>query len=194
MNNQLPRQLDGVSVTVNGKAAYVYYVSSTQVNALTPPDALTGDVPVTVTVNGTASAAFRVAASSSAPALLTFSGTNYVAATHADGSLIGPANLYPGATTAAQPGESVVLYGNGFGASSTAVVAGSPVQSGTLNPLPSVQIGGAPAAVQFAGLVSPGLFQFNVIVPPAAADGDLPVAINSAGASIPSGVLLTVKR
>lgn len=194
VNNQLPRQLEGVSVTVNGKAAYIHYVSSTQVNVLTPPDALVGSVPVVVTANGTSSAAFSVAASSAAPALLTFSGTNYVAATHADGSLIGPPTLYPGATAAAKPGESVVLYGNGFGPTTTPIVAGSPVQSGTLNPLPSVQIGGAPAAVQFAGLVSPGLFQINVIVPAGAADGDLPVAVNSAGGSMPSGVLLTVTR
>src|SRR5690242_15084424 len=31
-NNQMPTNLDGVSVTVNGKAAYVYYISPTQVN------------------------------------------------------------------------------------------------------------------------------------------------------------------
>jgi hypothetical protein len=39
-SNQLPTQLDGVSVKVNGKSAYVYYISPHQVNILTPPDAL----------------------------------------------------------------------------------------------------------------------------------------------------------
>ena len=47
--NQLPTSLDGVSVTVNGKNAYVYYISPTQVNILTPPDAMTGAVAVVVT-------------------------------------------------------------------------------------------------------------------------------------------------
>lgn len=193
-NDQLPRQLEGVSVTVNGKPAYVYYVSPGQVNALTPPDSVTGSVPVVVTVNGTASAGFNVEARAVAPALLTFSGTNYAAAAHADGSLIAPPSLYPGASSPATPGESVVLYGNGFGATSAAVIPGSPVQSGTLSPLPDVQVGGAAATIQFAGLISPGLFQFNVVVPAGAADGDLPLAINYGGTPIPSGVLLTVKR
>jgi uncharacterized protein (TIGR03437 family) len=183
-----------VSVAVDGKPAYVYYVSPSQVNVLTPPDALNGNVPVTVTVNGATSAPFTVAAEAASPALFTFSGTNYAAATHGDGSLIGPQTLYQGASSPARPGESVVLYGNGFGATPNGVSAGSPVQSGTLIPLPAVQIGGDAATVQFAGLVSPGLYQFNIVVPPGAADGDLSVAISSGGSSIPSGVLLTVKR
>src|ERR1041385_8698963 len=40
VNNQMPTSLDGVSVTVNGKSAFVFYISPTQVNALTPPDAM----------------------------------------------------------------------------------------------------------------------------------------------------------
>jgi len=56
VNNLLPTQLDGVSVTVNGKRAYVYFISPTQVNVLTPPDALpSGPAQVVVTNNGTAS-------------------------------------------------------------------------------------------------------------------------------------------
>src|SRR5690348_1404202 len=55
-NNQMPVSLDGVSVTVNGKAAYIYYISPAQVNVLTPPDALPGTVLVQVTNNGQASA------------------------------------------------------------------------------------------------------------------------------------------
>jgi uncharacterized protein (TIGR03437 family) len=38
VNNQMPTSLDGVSVTVNGQPAYVYYISPTQVNILTPPN------------------------------------------------------------------------------------------------------------------------------------------------------------
>ena len=39
--------------------------------------------------------------------------------------------------------------------------------------LPVVSIGGIQAAVTFAGLAAPGLFQFNVQVPPAISDGDI---------------------
>ena len=52
VNNKMPVQLDGVSVTVNGQPAYVYYISPTQVNILTPPATLSGLAPVRVTNNG----------------------------------------------------------------------------------------------------------------------------------------------
>lgn len=45
--------MDGVSVTVNNKPAFVYYISPSQVNILTPPDAIQGPVQVKVT-NGSA--------------------------------------------------------------------------------------------------------------------------------------------
>jgi hypothetical protein len=56
VKNQMPTHLDGVSVTVNGKPAYVSYISPVQVNILTPPDALSGSVQVQVTNNSTTSA------------------------------------------------------------------------------------------------------------------------------------------
>ena len=39
--------------------------------------------------------------------------------------------------------------------------------------MPNVSIGGFLAHVEFGGLISPGLFQFNVIVPNQVDDGDL---------------------
>src|SRR5579863_463596 len=44
-----------------------------------------------------------------------------------------------GSTTPAKPGKTVVLYANGFGATSTPVVDGAVKQSGTLSPLPVVK-------------------------------------------------------
>jgi len=43
---QMPTQLSGVSATVNGKAAFVYFASPAQVNVLTPLDSTTGPVQV----------------------------------------------------------------------------------------------------------------------------------------------------
>ena len=54
---QMPVQLDGVSATVNGKNAFVYYISPAQVNILTPPDAIQGTVQVKLTNAGVISAA-----------------------------------------------------------------------------------------------------------------------------------------
>jgi uncharacterized protein (TIGR03437 family) len=194
VSNKMPTQLDGVSVTVNGKSAYVYYISPTQVNILTPPDAMLGAVMVQVTNNGAVSATFTAQALAVSPSFFVYNGGPYVAATHADGSLLGPASLYPGSISPAKPGEVVVIYANGFGPTSPAVVSGSPAQSGTLSPLPAIQIGGATATVQFAGLVAPGEFQFNVAVPPSLANGDQPIAATYNGLTTQAGTLIAVQH
>jgi uncharacterized protein (TIGR03437 family) len=191
---QMPTQLDGVSVTVNGKAAYVYYISQQQINILTPPDAMQGTVRIQVTSAGVASAVVNVESQAVAPAFFVFSGGPQVAAEHADGSFLGSASLYPGFTTPAKPGETVVLYGNGFGPTSVPVVSGSGAQSGTLPVLPAIKIGGMTATVVFAGLIFPGEFQFNVVVPGSLADGDQPIVATYNGYSTQPGTTIAVQR
>jgi uncharacterized protein (TIGR03437 family) len=170
---EMPTQLNGVGVTVNGKPAYVCYISSGQIDALTPLSASVGtDIPVVV-ANGTAvSPAFNVNEAALSPALALSGGSKYLAATHGNGTYVGPTTEGAGFTPAA-PGEEIVLYGFGFGLpSGGSLVAGSSTQSGTLPIRPSMQIGGQAAEVVFAGLVSPGLYQFNVVVPPTVSSGD----------------------
>lgn len=160
VNNQLPAALDGVSVTIGGKPAYVYYISPTQIDILTPPNTPTGSVAVQVTNNGAVSASFSVNAQTLSPSFFDLNGGPYVLAQHgSDNSLVGPTSFSaPGyAFTPAKPGETVVLYANGFGQTSTAVVGGSETQGGTLSPLPVVTIGGFNAQVSFAGLSSNSL-------------------------------------
>jgi uncharacterized protein (TIGR03437 family) len=193
VGNELPTQLDGVSVTLNGEKAYAYYISPTQLNILTPPDLAAGTVQVQVATNSGTSSSFAVQAKAESPSFFIFGGGPYVAATHSNGGLIGPASLYPGQTTPAQAGETIVLYANGFGPTSTPVVRGSETQSGSLNPAPVISIGGTPAMVQFAGLISPGLFQFNVVVPASTPAGDNALTATYGGLSTQSGVLVTVQ-
>jgi uncharacterized protein (TIGR03437 family) len=192
VKGNMPASLDGVSVTVNGKAAFVYYISPSAINILTPPDAITGTVQVQVTFNGVVGPAFQVVAQSIDPAF--FLWDSYVVATHADYSLVGPATLFPGLSTPAKPGETIVLWANGFGATSTPVVSGSTTQSGTLAVNPTIRIAGKQAAVTFAGLVSEGLFQFNVTVPTATLDGDQSIIATYNGASTQIGTFLTVLK
>ena len=47
--NNAPTVLDGVSVSINGKPAYVWYLSPTQLNVQAPEDSATGNVAITVT-------------------------------------------------------------------------------------------------------------------------------------------------
>src|SRR5436189_6150798 len=51
VNGKLPTQLDGVSVQINGKPAYVEYISPTQINVQEPSDTALGPVNVQVTNN-----------------------------------------------------------------------------------------------------------------------------------------------
>lgn len=67
VNNQMPTQLDRVSVTVNGKSAFVSYISSTQVNILTPLDSAQGPVPVQLMNGSGKSAVSNVQLEQSAP-------------------------------------------------------------------------------------------------------------------------------
>jgi uncharacterized protein (TIGR03437 family) len=186
----MPTQLDGVSATVNGKSAYVYYISPAQVNILTPSDAMQGPVNIVLT-NGALSTQFTAQAQALSPSLFVFSGGPYAAATHANGTLLGPATLYPGSTTPAKPNET---YANGFGPTSTPVVGGSIVQSGTVSPLPVIKIGGIAAAVQFAGLVAPGEFQFNVVVPSSLANGDQAITATYSGQTTQVGTFITIQN
>ena len=196
VNGALPTTLQGVSVTVNGLPAYVDYVSPTQINALAPDDDTLGPVPVQVTTAGETSNAVTVQKSAFAPAFLTFDGT-YVAALHADYSLIGAPNLLPGAvTTPAQPGETILLYGVGFGPANPPQPSGQLIATATPLAANAVQvtIGGQVANVAFSGLTGSGLYQFNVTVPNNLSSGDAAVLATIGGISTQTGVSITVQQ
>ncbi len=200
-NGQLPQQLDGVSVSVGGKPAYVYFVSPAQIDVIAPGGAGTGSVPVVVTNNRTASTSSTAQFQATSPAFFTFGGTvafprKYAVATHANGSLVGPANLFPGASTPAQPGETIVLYCTGLGPT-------SPSYEGAVVPNPAsllaslqVTIAGQGVTPVFAGLVSPGLYQINVTIPAiigtAGQVQDVPVSASTGGATTQTSLFLSV--
>ena len=83
---------------------------------------------------------------------------------------------------------------NGFGTTSIPVVSGSVTQSGSLSPYPAITIGGQPATVLYAGLVAPGEFQFNVVVPTSLATGDQPITAAYGGLSTQAGAMITIQQ
>jgi uncharacterized protein (TIGR03437 family) len=198
---KMPANLQGISVTVNGKPAYVYFFCSKvtsacladQVNALTGLDALSGNVQVVVLNNGVPSASFTVTAKPVVPSLLQFTAAGYVAATHLNFTLLGPTTLYPGASTPANPGEQVVLYAVGFGPPTNALTEGSSTQTGSLATLPVCKLGANNLPVGFAGVIAPGLYQLNVTVPNPQPSGDNSISCTYSGASTEVGALLTVR-
>jgi uncharacterized protein (TIGR03437 family) len=194
VNGMLPSSLQGVSVTINGLPAYIDYISPTQINVLAPDDATVGPVQVQVITAQQTSNAVTAQKSQFAPAFLTLGGT-YVAALHADYSLVGAPNLLPGAvTTPAKPGEIILLYGAGFGPATPPQP--SEQQVTTAAPLANnvqIAIGGLAASVEFSGLVQSGLYQFNVTVPNLP-NGDATVVATIGGVPTQTGVSLTVQR
>lgn len=192
---KMPTTVNNISATVNGKPAYIYYVSSTQINVLTPLDSTLGPVQIVVTNGTSSSQPFTVNLGAAAPSFLLLGSTKYDAAEHLNFSLLGPTAIsVPGYSfTPAQAGETVVLFSTGFGLPTTALTAGSSTQSGTLPTFPTVTIGGLPATVGFAGVISPGLYQLNVTVPTGLASGDNALAVTYGGLTRPLGILLAIQ-
>ena len=163
----LPTTLNGASVSVTVGGATVtpglYYALPTQLAAVLPASTPTGTASVTVSLNGTPSAAFQFQVVPAAPGLDTYWGTG--------GGLITATDNQTGAlitfTNSATPMETIVLWGSGLGADtadSDTVFTSSPNpvnQSST-----QVYIGGVEATVVYAGSSGyPGLDQIDVTIP-----------------------------
>ncbi|MEI9971276.1 MAG: hypothetical protein WDO73_04045 [Ignavibacteriota bacterium] len=195
VNNALPTSLQGVSVSINGIPAYIDYIGPTQINVLVPDDPTTGSVPVTVTVGGQTSNSFAVQKNAVSPAFLTF-GPTHVAAQHLTNyALLGPPGVLPGGTfTPASPGETVILYGLGFGPTDPATPTSQTVTSGVvLANSVTLSIGSVSVTPIFAGLSASGLYQFNVELPKDLATGELPISATVNGVTTQTGIVLSVQ-
>ena len=197
VGGKLPTLLDGVSVTIDGRLAAVNYISPLQLNVQVPDDTATGPVPVAVTTpQGTAT--FTTTMQTFSPGLFMYQAANarYVAAQHADYSIVGPPGLYPGASSPAKPGEVIILYTTGFGPTSPPTPSGQVVTTAApvvnLSAI-SMTIGGLPAQVQWAGITMAGVWQLNVQVPPGAPTGDAAIVAQIGGKSTQAGAFVTVQ-
>jgi len=195
VNNTIPTSLGGVSVQINGKAAFVQYVSPTQLNVLAPADASTGSVAVSVTNSTGTSNSISTTMQAVSPGLLTAS--NYVRAVrYPDSAIInGTGAAEAGYTTsaAAGPGDIIQIYGTGFGPTDPTVSTGL-VFTGAYPAANAVTltIGGVSAEVLWAGLVAAGVYQLNVRVPSSLADGNQAVVAMVGGLSSQSGAVLKI--
>ena len=185
----------GTSVTIGGQSAYVDYVSSGQVNVEIPSTAPTGTQPIVVTSGSNVSPVppQTINISATAPGLfapqqLLIGGNQYLGAQFSDFSTwVLPPNAVSGFTSQrAKPGDTIILYGIGFGAVVTNLPAGQ-IAQGTSNTLSTgafqIFFGGTQATVNYAGLTpeSVGLYQFNVVVPNVPANDLTPVTFTLNG-------------
>ena len=194
VNGVLPTSLDGVSVTVNLSPAYMYYISDTQINVAVPPSIGTGLVPVVVKTPSGTSIAFSVSSTTYDPALFPWPGGQPVA-THSDFTWAVSNGTFPGTTTVpAKPGETIILWGTGFGPTAPAVPPGIivPVQNFPSTTVPTISFtagnGGTttiPALVYGAAL-APGfaaLWQVAFQVPASLVNGNYVLSESIGGAT-----------
>lgn len=203
-NGDFPTSLGGVTVTIDGKAGYLSYVSPTQINLQAPDDTATGAVIVVVT-SSIGSTTSTVTLAPYAPSLSLFD-SRYAAVViptpdgsgaYGNGSydLGGPAGRFSFSTRPVKPGEVIELYGVGFGPTNPPVSPGMAFNNvaPTTGPV-TVTIGGVPSTVLFSAITSAGLYQLNVVVPSTLSSGDQ-VVIATVGVSFqtPQGIDINVQ-
>jgi uncharacterized protein (TIGR03437 family) len=169
-----------IAVTSGGKTvnAYMVYTLASQLAAIMPSTAAIGDATVTVTYAGKTSAPAKITVVKSQFGIFTTNsqGTGAAAAQHgADSSAI----LL---TTAAKPGETVVLYGTGLG----------PIPGADNVPPGAVQVGSNVIVTVAGKVVTPdyagrspsfaGLDQINFKIPSDVTTGCyVPVSVTASG-------------
>ncbi len=196
--DQLPTALEGVTVTINGRPATIFFVSPGQVNVLTPLDDTVGNVNVTLTNAYGSSGAVPIAETAVLPAFYAPFGETkglFITAVALDGTLLGKAGLDPRVPRGVRPGEVVQFYATGFGrtnpaAPSDRVFGGAP----EVVTRPTITIGGLTATIFGNGnLVAPGLYQFNLPIPELA-DGEHVMRATIGSSTSSATVFLVVKR
>ncbi len=186
LGNNLPTDLSGVEVKVNGMAAAVYYISPDQVNFQVPAG-ITGNAAVQVFLNGVGSNPVTVAAATNSPGIFPVieNGVNYAGGVFLDGLRVGDPSIGP-AFRNAKPGDVIALFATGLAPSPAGVLVSLQSVSGV-----TVTIGTVTVPADFAGLVAVGEFQINFTVPQQFASlpaGDYPLTIAANGVSSPATI------
>jgi uncharacterized protein (TIGR03437 family) len=186
-----PTQLGDVTVSIGGKAAFIDYISPSQVNALVPSNAPVGPVEITVTNSVGASANFPIYVDQTQPGFLApssfmISGKQYVAALFTDGQTFAlPQSAIPGVPShPANVGDTLIIYGVGFGPVTGGFTAGTIVtaQNATTAPV-QIFFNNTTVTPSYSGLAPSftGLYQFNVVVPSVGANGAMPISFTLGG-------------
>lgn len=198
-----PTTVDGVSVTIDGKPAYVEYVSPGQLNVQAPADTATGPVQLTVTTASSAScisAPFTVQETSLAPGVLApaafnIGGKQYLVAQFSDQVFVGNPNLIPGvAFRPAAPGDHITVFGVGFGDVQPSAPPGTIGGASTL-PNVTISFGTTAASIDYAGLApgTVGEYQFRFVVPNVP-DDDYPITFQVGSTKVAQTLYLTVHK
>ena len=182
-NAPLPTQLHGVTVTVAGTPAPLFFVSSGQINLQTPFAVQGPTANIVVTNNGQSSDPVEVPVAATSPGVFSVQQTGFGPGiiTHADFSLVTAQNP-------ARLGEVVILFLTGMGEVNPAFPDGtlgpSDPLSRTTDGATQVLFDGVAGQVLFSGAAPGfvGLYQMNVQIPTTGFTGPNAVAIQTGNA------------
>ena len=150
----MAQTLGGLTLQLAGRLLPLYFVSPTQINFQLPDDLQPGTQTLTVSAPGQPDVQSTVTIVQDAPGLfpMAVSDKTYAVATHADGTPVTP-------DAPVQQGETITLYGTGFGPTTPARPFGLAVPdspSYVLNDGVTIQIGSATPVVPVAAYAVPG--------------------------------------
>ena len=189
----LPTALQNTTVTINGVAAPMFFVSSGQANVQVPFNVPLGTATIQVTNGNGSSATQSVNVAAVSPGIFMYNASAGagVVLHAADFSLVT-------SSSPAQPGEYLSIYCTGLGPVNIAVQSGTPAPStpplAMTQMTPTATIGNASALVTFSGLAPGfvGVYQVNLQVPANTPPGNQPLVISTDGytsntATVPIG-------
>lgn len=196
----LPTTLGGTTVTFDGVAAPIYYVSSGVVAVQAPTSLATG-VTTRIQVSNSSGSSLAVpqVASATNPGVFTYEvgGTGQAKVVNQDGSANGDGTVLS-SDKPAPPGSVISVYATGLGAVTPSVAAGTPTPASPLSNTAgavTATIAGRDATVLFAGLAPGmiGVYQVNILVPASTPSGTARLALYAGGIGSQTGVTIEVK-
>ena len=193
-NGMVSTSLANVEVLFDGIPAPLVYVSANQCSAVVPYfGAINPTTHVQVQYQGALSDPLVVPVTATAPGLFTSNATGT-----GEGSILNQDLSVNSSSNPAAAGSTVVLWATGEGLTDPPGVDGRPATGVYPTPLASVsvEIGGLPATVAYAGAAPgypPGVLQINAQMSPNVQAGNaVPVQITIGGVTSQSGVTLAV--
>jgi uncharacterized protein (TIGR03437 family) len=175
----LVNQFNGTFMLVGPVQVPLFYVSSSLINVQMPVELAPNQYSAIVSANGALTLPETVTLVPLQPGMAANADGTVIAQHVTSGyTLVTPANP-------AAPGEALVIYLAGMGATNPVVASGNPAppQLVPANVQPTVTVDGVGAAIGYAGLTpgGVGLYQINFTVPPGARSGNLNLVVMQNG-------------
>ena len=201
VKGRLPHSLVGVSVSIGGLPAPLFFVSPGQINAQLPSPILPGNWMLRVNRQNLLSNEAMIEVREVSPGLFAWpfsfiEGPLRAAVTHQDFSPVGRGN--PEGATPAHPGELIVLWATGFGPTAPSVFDGELPNFAAWLILPSkvwLNEAAVPGHLVFYAGQAPGLaglYQVNLILSEDSPIGDVEVVVEVGGVRSQPGMTIPI--